>query len=149
MDMLQTEAMVQHTVRRDPDPAVSKLLHRLALHYITQEEVNICLHVRLLRPDLFRKRALADRMRILRHLLRVQHRCPEELLLIHLLVYVHGNLRKRRLHDQEQLVIAHIPFHRVLPAFILKFQKISQDLNIDESAAPLVQTPPKFELRLL
>ena len=118
--MLQTETMVQHAVRRNANLAIPKLLHSLALHDISQKEIDIRLYIRLFRQHLFCQRAFPCRVRFLHHLLRIQHRRPEELLLIHLLINIHGNLRIRRFYDEKQVVIPHVPLDRILPAFVFQ-----------------------------
>ena len=81
-------------------------------------------------------------------LLCIQHCGTGEFLLIHSLVNVHGFFRICRFHDQKELIVSKISFHRIVPALIPDIQKICKDLDINKFPASFMQAVAKLISRL-
>ena len=137
--MLQTEAVIQHTVRCDSDFIFPQLVHRLALHDIAEEEMNVRSHVVFFGNHFLREGTLFREELSFHDPLRVQHCCPVKFLPVHLPVDFHSVLGIGRLHHKKQLIVPQISFHRIVPSLITDVQEVSENLYIDLLPAALIK----------
>ena len=139
IDMLQTETVVQHTVCSDSDPVLTKLFDTFTFDDISEEEIDVCLHIRLFCDQFLCQGSFFYFPFCLLYFFCIQNCCPEKFLLIHVLIDFHGSFRVLWFHDQKQLVVSEISFDGIVPAFVPHIQKIRQNLHIDKLAALLMQ----------
>ena len=137
--MLQTIAVIQHTVRCHTNPALPEFLNVLTFHDITKKEIDVRLHVFFFCFYFFCKSALPDNVLFFHNLFRIQNCSTEEFLLIHLLINIHCRFCVFRLYDQQKFIISHIAFHCIVPSFIPDFQKICKDLHGNKFSTILLQ----------
>ena len=137
--MLQTIAVIKHTVWCHTDPAFPEFLNTLTFHNVSKEEIDVRLHVFFFCSYFFCKSSLTDDVLFFHNLFRIQNCSTEEFLLIHLLINIHCRFCVFRLYDQQKFIISHIAFHCIVPLFIPDFQKICEDLHGNKFSTILLQ----------
>ena len=148
IDVLQTIAVIKHTVWCHTDPAFPEFLNTLTFHNVSKEEIDVRLHVFFFCFYFFCKSSLTDDVLFFHYFFRIQNCCTEEFLLIHLLINIHRCFRIFWLYDQQKLIISHIAFHSIVPSFIPDLQKVCKDLYGNKFSTILLQPVLQFQSRL-
>ena len=140
--MLQTETMIQYTVRCHTDLAVTELFYGITFFYISKEEINIILHICFFRFHFFCKSVIFDCIAILacacHHFFCIENGHAVVFLPIHLFIQFHRFFCILRFHDQKQLVVAKITFDSIVPCLVFHIEKVSKDLHIYKLSALLM-----------